>query len=280
MIDDRIGPAFDTNILSRPTCRKLAGCWVESSGLPTLLLPKVWDELTQQPEKGVGSMTSAGWLALRRFSPAPFKWVELTSEQLEFAHEIRSSFTEGCFLGVPCDRIHRHPDAIITSQAIALGTDALVTGDIRTINHYEVNEIVEKRWGSNTGFVVTFDDALMRAHSGGRCAEQLLKLALTTIAPSGEWSVDQAHDDLETLRMVLARSNLPMVADALEIRWWCADDLDVIVADTLAVSMSSGFLRTERLRAKWHREGAIRPPTIENSQQQALSRSQTSPRQR
>ena len=130
---ERLGPAFDSNILGRPTGRKLAGCWMEHAGVRTLVLPKVWDELTPDPEEQPGSMTAAGWIGIRNLARPPFRWVELTQDQLRLAYEIRSSFTEGCFLGVPSDRIHRHPDAVITSQALALGTDALVSGDI-TVN--------------------------------------------------------------------------------------------------------------------------------------------------
>lgn len=254
---ERLGPAFDSNILGRPTGRKLAGCWMEHAGLRTLVLPKVWEELTPGPEEQVGSMTAAGWIGIRNLARTPFRWVALNQDQLQLAYEIRSSFTEGCFLGVPCDRIHRHPDAIITSQALALGTDALVSGDIRSINHYEVNDIVSKRWGSNTGFVLTFDDAIMRAHASGQAAEQLLIIALCTIAPDGDWSVDQANNDLTELCDRLRRSNAPMLAGHLEGRWWCADALDAVVEKAMQMAKTSDFMRIERLRADWHRSGVV-----------------------
>lgn len=48
--DDPIGPAFDTMTLSRPTARKLVGCWMDTAGTRTLVLPEVWRELTYEPE--------------------------------------------------------------------------------------------------------------------------------------------------------------------------------------------------------------------------------------
>ena len=46
MVDSRrVGPAFDTNTLIRPTQRKLVCCWMESAGIKTLLLPRVWQQL-------------------------------------------------------------------------------------------------------------------------------------------------------------------------------------------------------------------------------------------
>ena len=40
MVDSRrVGPAFDTNTLIRPTQRKLVGVWMDDVDLPTLVLP-------------------------------------------------------------------------------------------------------------------------------------------------------------------------------------------------------------------------------------------------
>ena len=235
---------------------------MDSAGLLTLVLPQVWKELTAESEvgtPGAHAVAVGAWQEVRRTQDARFRWVELDGNQQRLAHEIRSSFTEACFPRVPCDRIHTHADAIITSQAIAIGTDALVTGDIRTINHYEVNEVIAKQWGSNRGFVLTFDDALMTAHAGGQGAEHLLVTALATIAPgdSQRWSVDQAHVDLATLCHALRRSDAPMVAGHLENRWWCANDLGAVVEQALDFATTSRFMQIERQRAQWHRQGGV-----------------------
>ena len=263
-IDNRLGPAFDSNILTRPTRRKLAGCWMESAGVPTLVLPQVWKELTKETDgiQGHHAMSVEAWHGVRRAQDAPFRWIELDSSQLQLAHEIRASFTEACFPRVPCDRIHTHADAIITSQAIALGTDALVTGDIRTIDHYEINDLVARRWGSNRGFVLTFDDAITTAHAGAQSAQHLLVTALATIAPSDSrsWSVDEAHEELTTLCDALRRSDAPMVAGHLENRWWCASDLGSVVEQALDFATTSRFMQIERQRAQWHRQGAVTSP--------------------
>lgn len=50
MVDSRrVGPAFDTNTLIRPTQRKLVGVWMDDVDLPTLVLPQVRSELTRRP---------------------------------------------------------------------------------------------------------------------------------------------------------------------------------------------------------------------------------------
>ena len=78
-----------------------------------------------------------------------------------------------------------HGDAVIVSQALALKTDALVTSDIRSIDYYEINNLVERSWGANAGFVSTLDDALCAAHAGGEGGEQLLVLALARLPQLG-----------------------------------------------------------------------------------------------
>ena len=53
--DERLGPAFDSNILSRPTQRKFVGCWMDRAGLDTLiLLETAAEQVGVQPELGKG----------------------------------------------------------------------------------------------------------------------------------------------------------------------------------------------------------------------------------
>ena len=41
-----IGIAFDTNMLAKPTPRRLMTLWLEQAGCRTLVLPRVYEELT------------------------------------------------------------------------------------------------------------------------------------------------------------------------------------------------------------------------------------------
>ena len=263
--DDGIGPAFDTMTLSRPTTRKLVGGWMDSSNMRTLVLPQVWRELTYEPDpthpaRAFGS--SDAWQAASRHPDAPYRWAELSAHEVELSREIRSRFTKACFPQVPRDGIMNHSDAVIISQALALRTDALVSSDVRSIDHYEINNLIERSWGGNTGFVVTLDDALCEAHAGGEGSEQLLVLALATIAPDvgAEWSVDGAFADLQRLRNALRGAALPTVADRLENRWECDRGLSRLVESAREVAANSPTLRFERTRARWHRQGRADVP--------------------
>lgn len=48
MIDEALGPGFDTVTLTRPTPRKLVCLWMEQAGLRTVLLPTVWEQLARR----------------------------------------------------------------------------------------------------------------------------------------------------------------------------------------------------------------------------------------
>lgn len=250
-----LGPAFDTMTLMRPTPRRLVGCWMEAAGLLTLVLPEVLRELTREPVPERKFTSAKAWREAVKRQDTPFLWVVLTEDEHRLAQDMRASFTQACFPMTPRDGIMTHGDAIIVSQALALGTDALVTSDVRTIDHYEINNLIERTWRENAGFVTTLDDALCGAHAGGEGAERLLLLALSTVAPDAgaAWSVDQAHADLQNLRKAMRGAALPVAADRLENRWNSARDLETLVAAAKSFAADSRSLRFENVRTGWHR---------------------------
>ena len=254
MADDaRIGPAFDSNTLIRPTQRKLVGCWMERAGLPTLILPQVWRELTATPTGLSATRHVLAWRRMQDTPSAPFRWATLNAEQAQSALELRRHFTQACFPRALPDEIENNSDAIIISEAIALDTDVLVTGDIRSIDHYEVNATIAQALGRNSHFVVTLDDALLQAYSGGELGEELLVTALASIAPESAWTVDAAFADLQTLHRALIGANMPRTACRLLNRWECSLDLESTVERALAQAHQSRALHHERLRTEWLR---------------------------
>ena len=257
MTDDPLGPAFDTTTLLCPTQRKLVCCWMESAGFKTLLLPRVWQQLIDGAGTSSQFRSTDAWVRLAKEPNLPFRWVDWTSDLEDAAYDLRSHFTEACFPNRTAEQISYDSDAIIVSQALALGTDMLVTSDINTIDHYEINLVVEQRLGRNTGFVITLDDALLQAHPGCDAGQSLLTLALTTIAPpEHDWRVDAARRDLEKLRQAASGASLRKTAMRLDTRWNQCLDLEETLARAQAQAAQSGALETERLRTKWHRDFA------------------------
>ncbi len=258
--DERVGPAFDTNTLIRPTQRKLVGVWMDDAKLPTLVLPQVRHELTRGLRADGGFNSAAAWLMAQDSPDAPFKWASLDREQEQRALEMRRMFTQSCFPKTPVDRIETDGDAVAVSEALVLGVDFMVTGDFNTIDHHEVNHFVGQMLGRNAGLLVTLDDALMRAYAGGELADQLLVNALATVAPepNARWSVDAAFEDLSALEKALQGSHLYETAARLTIRWEHSRDLEQVVERARRTAADSPALRFERRRTGWHQAAAER----------------------
>ena len=258
--DEPQGPAFDSNTIGRPTPRKLVIAWMERANLPTMILPEVWDELTRVPRSAPAPPAIVqSWWRIRELPNAPFAWIELHDDQKAVAAEVLNSFTAACFPRTPVDRIATLSDANIVAEAVAVGAEALVTGDINTIDHYEINGVLSKAFGRNREFVTTLDSALCRAHPCADAAESLLTLALSTIAPvqpvqSEEWNLDDAHEGLKQLQKALAGSNLTTTSHRLETRWEHSRDLERVLCEARSMARASPALRVERQRAQWLRE--------------------------
>ena len=260
--DDSLGPAFDTATLLRPTQRKLVCCWMESAGFKTLLLPRVWQQLIDGAGASAQFRSTDAWVRLAKQPNLPYRWVEWTSDLEDAAYDLRSHFTEACFPNRTAEQISYDSDAVIVSQALALGTDMLVTSDVNTIDHYEINLVTRQRLGRNTGFVTTLDDALQRAHPGCDAGQSLLTLALTTIAPPPEtdWPVDAAREDLGKLQQAASGASLRQTAMRLDTRWNQCPDLEKTLKRAQTLAAQSRALETERLRTAWHREFADAHP--------------------
>ena len=258
MPSDPLGPAFDTGTLIRPTQRKLVCCWMESAGFKTLVLPRVWQQLTEGAGSSTQYRSSDAWLHVASLPDSPFQLAQWSPELEDAAYDLRRHFTEACFPRRTSEQILFDSDAVIVSQALALGTDMLVTSDVNTIDHHELNLVAEKRLGRNAGFVTTLDDALQQAHRGGDAGQSLLTLALTTIAPplDREWPVEQAHEDLRQLREAAVGASLRSTAERLDTRWNQCADLPTTLARAQSRASESKALAVERLRRDWIRSHA------------------------
>ena len=264
MTDEPLGPGFDTVTLTRPTPRKLVCLWMEQAGLRTALLPTVWEQLASTRKDRIG-VNAASWRRVRTQPNAPFRWLELDNEQQEAVEDVLQHFTEPCFPRLVADQIPDDADANIIAEALVLGTDVLVTQDINSINHDEINFVIEKRLGANSGFVLTVDRALARAFPGGESADHLLMLALATIAPAAPghrgWTVDEAHQDFSNLLRALSGANVRETAERLDVRWSQCCDLERLLKDARMAAEDSCALRFERMRAEWQREARHGRPT-------------------
>ena len=254
------GLAFDSNLLGNQTQRRLMTLWMESAELSVLVLPRVMEEL--QAPNMVDRSPSAQrrnalhkqcWNDITAMPDAPLKLLQLDDDELETASEIVRRFTLRCFpkLTHPT-QILRNSDAMVIAQAIAAGVDCVVTNNMRSIDHYEINDLVARSMGRNMGIVVEADHAVLQAHAGGNSARRLLILAMASNWPRpGEvLEVDEAHKYVTDLAARLVQgANMPDVADRLVNAFDVEPSLDWVIEEANELVTNSRMLRCERHRA-------------------------------
>ena len=261
------GLAFDSNLLGKQTQRRLMSLWMETAHAKVLILPRVMDELcapNMVDDSPTAQRRNAShkrcWNDVVAMPDAPYATVTLSDEQKEAASELMQRFTLRCFpkLNEPT-QIHRNGDAMVLAQGIAAGVDCVVTNNMRSIDHYEINELVAKTMGRNTGIVVEADFALLQAHSGSNSSRQLLMLAMASNwpQPEEELSSDEAHRYLHGLAERLERNvNMPNVARRLVNAFDVDGDMEQLLDAARELSRNSQMLRCERHRARVLRESA------------------------
>ena len=260
------GLAFDSNLLGNQTQRRLMALWMESAELAVLVLPHVMDEL-QAPNMVDKSPTAQRRNALHKqcwndivaMPDAPFALLHLDEDESEAASEIMRRFTLRCFpkLNHPT-QILKNGDAMVIAQAIAAGVDCVVTNNMRSVDHYEINDLVAGSLGRNMGIVIEADHAVLQAHAGGDSARRLLILAMASNwpRPGAVLAVDEAYKYVTNLATRLAQgANMPDVANRLVNAFDIEPDLDWIIEQANDLVMHSQMLRCEQHRAHVLRQG-------------------------
>lgn len=266
--DTAPGLAFDSNLLNKQTPRRLMSMWMESAGAKVLILPAVMKELcapnlvddspTAQRRNALHSQCWNDVLAMR---DVPYALLQLSDDEKDVASEVLQRFTLRCFpkLNEPSE-ILRENDAMILAQGIAAGVDCVVTNDVSTIDHYEINDLVAKTIGKNAGIVLDADRAMLQAHPGGHASRQLLLTALASNWPQPEDSMSphEAYTYVQDLAERLAQNvNMPNVARRLVNAFEIDDDLGQLLDTAQEMSRTSQMLRCERLRAQMLRDDTL-----------------------
>ena len=263
--DPSLGLAFDTNLLSRPTQRRLMATWMESAGMKVVVLPQVMAELCapnivdmSAKAQRINARQRARWEDAVQAEDSPYLLAELDAEQQEAVAEIVARFTLRCFPSLnTVDEIGRHADAKVLAQTLAFGVDYVLTNNMKSIDHHEVNDLVTKTMGRNFGLVVTADNALLRAHSGGEASRELLTVALASIWPDGsaELELDDAGRRLNRLSEILASRGvaMPDVAQRLLSAFDVDEDLEAVLGNARQLSVDSIALGIER---RWAADGS------------------------
>ena len=261
-VDAATGLAFDTNLLGRPTQRRLMSLWMEQTGLKVLLLPGVFDELCTPNRlssdlriQRMNARRREGWERVVAMPMNPYARLALDDGQQQAALDIMQRFTLRCFPGLnDVDDIARNADAIILAQGLALGVDLLVTNNMKSIDHFEINDLARRAMGRNSGLLITADDAITRAHAGGEASGKFLEIAMASCWPDGgtPLTLDQAHGQLLALCGILESGlRMPNTAQRLQNVFETSNHLDRALDNARQLSIDSPALKCEQWRKQW-----------------------------
>ena len=260
-MDDSI--AFDTNMLAKPTPRRLMTLWLEQADCRTVVLPRVYKELTasslaqrdkRHQDRNIQAET---WDRAIQSPDSPYLVVELSDDQQDAAAEFLRRFNLRCFPSLnEVGEIARSPDAEIIAQGLAFGADIIITNNMRSIDHFEVNAVATAHFGRNSGLLVTADNAVLSAHPSGEASRHLLATALASSWPDHLRPLDVAEAKLvlDGLCARLASGvNMPDAAQRLLNAYDIDEDLEGLLRDAHALASKSIALAVERQRADQRR---------------------------
>ena len=266
------GLAFDTNLLSRPLTRRLMLLWMELSGLTVAVLPTVKTELAFRRERAtkeqrlLDDLYESVWEESWRKTGSPYELLTLTEDQEELAGEMLSSFTLRCFpKAASKERIARLPDANILAEAIAAGVDMVVTNNMASIDHMEVNALARAMTGSNENIVASADDALLTTHVGGEGSRHLLTMFMASSWPDRgrrSMSMSDCHAHLATCTRGLATgAAMPNCAVRMTNAFDVDEALEEVISNAQTLAQDSLALHSDNEHAEAIRLGLVR---IEN----------------
>ena len=263
-MDDSI--AFDTNMLAKPTPRRLMTLWLEQADCRTIVLPRVYEELTasslaQRDKRHEGrNIQAETWDRAIQSPDSPYLLVELSDDQKDAAAEFLRRFNLRCFPSLnEVGEIARSPDAEIIAQGLAFGADIIITNNMRSIDHFEVNAIATAHFGRNSGLLVTADNAMLSAHPSGEASRHLLVTALAS-----SWPDHLRPLDMEEAKLVLdglcarlaSGVNMPDTAQRLLNAHDIDENLEQLLRDAHTLASKSIALAVERRRADQRRRAA------------------------
>ena len=230
---------LDTNRIMFPTQRRFNAAWREMSGDKVALLPQVAHEITHRRldlddldneiirlEATLARMGNLGTRRSRLFvqsdlwwaeeflrSQSPYDLIRLSREQNERVDAICDAIDPGAFPGISPQQVSTHSDTIIIAQALATGQSMLVTGNMRSIDHDQVNEWAArhaKTFGIESPEVLHVqDEAMPRLYAGPERRVQLCAIGLGAAWP------DSPEAPLEEVDQALKRMCRSMVGAQL-----------------------------------------------------------------
>ena len=231
---------------------------MEAAGTSVALLPEVVSELTPARARGKAAVLAQGWRRALAHQHAYFSKIILSEDEMAQRERLIYSFPLNCFpVCDDSDDIPNHPDAIIVAEAAATGASLLLTRDVRTMDHFRINEVVSHLTHRNEPLIAHVDEALNEAHDTLEGEREFLTIALCSVSPP---EPDQMPSyDVETTRERLAAmtrairegAGMTLTADRLMNLFDCDEDLGQLLTIAADRAAASKVLRLEEEWRSW-----------------------------
>jgi len=273
---------LDTNRLSHPTQRRFNVAWHEMEGQDVRLLPRVAAEamnrliLPEDLETGrqrlvedlerMGNRRSRNWRTAVRFalwwadellSPdSPYHLIEMTPEDEEVVDEVCLAIDPHAFPSVRKENLPNNSDTRIIAEALVTGQRMLITSNMRSVLHHDVNSWAERNaqvFGFRHPDILHVQDEVMpRIYSGNEGRRQLLAFALGAFWPErSDPTIERIERALYGLTEAMARgAQLRETATVIEETWKMEPDPGALLRE-VRDNLPERMFASERRHPTW-----------------------------
>lgn len=220
----------DTNRIMFPTQRRFNAAWREMAGDRVRLLPQVAREImhnrldpefieeeVERARTGLERVRNSAtereillresdlWWAEELWrDDGPYELIPMSREQHERAEAICDRIDPRAFPRIRPEEVPTHADTLVIAQALATGQQMLVTGNMRSIDHAEVNDWAARHahsYGIEHPEVMQVQDETMpRMYAGPEGKRELCAIGLGAAWPGAPdatlFEVEHAFDGM------------------------------------------------------------------------------------
>ena len=284
--------ALDTNRLLFPAQRRFNAAWHEMEGRQVHILPQVARELTghlilaEDLETGRRRVSedlqragnrgprylqmnrlSALWWADELLSPhSVYRLLTLTPEQEELADEVCRVIAPDAFPRILPDEVPENSDTRIIAQALVTGQRMLITSNMRSVLHHDVNHWAEEnadRFGFPHPDILHVQDEVMpRLYAGSKGRRRLLEFALGAVwPPDNDAAVEVMGNALYglTRRAMMGGARLADTAAVIEESWETERNPQAVL-EQVRSNLPARMMASEQRHPTWPGPRQDEPP--------------------
>ena len=294
--------SFDTNRLTHPAQRRFNAAWHEMEGSRIQLLPWVARELTgylilpenlgagrQQVAEALLQVGNRGVWRFQRERLSALWWADellsddglyrllsLSPEQEELVGEVCRAIDPEAFPRLLPEDVPENSDTRIIAQALVTGRRMLITSNMRSVLHHDVNDWAERnaeRFGFTSPHIMHVQDEVMPSlYPGLEGRRRLVEFAIGSVWPGGAdgavyTDADADAPEIEVVeqalygltRRAMPGARLGETAIVIEESWERERDPEALI-ERVRANLPLRMMASERRHPAWPGDRHVRPP--------------------